>query len=126
VLTLSRQCIFEGNLPDYIYQISFIYFNVIKNTVHIYQNCFSQAMMSACVKWAKEHVDNFNVILARQLSSEDRESGLWEKCMEQAHAHASMLSEVGIDFRDLIGKGADGNGGNGTEGVGPVGLGVSS
>ena len=84
-------------------------------------------MMSACVKWAKEHVDNFNMILARQLSSEDRESNVWEECMEQAHAHASMLSEVGVDFRDLIGKGAeDWNRGNGTEGVDPVGLGVSS
>ncbi len=99
-----RQCIFEGNLPDYIYQISFIYFTIIKNTVHIYQSCFPQVMMSACVKWAKEHVDNFNVILSRQLSSVDPGSNLHNECMEEAHAHASMLSEVGVDFKDLVEK----------------------
>ncbi|KAF2708895.1 hypothetical protein K504DRAFT_433537 [Pleomassaria siparia CBS 279.74] len=100
----SRQCIFEGNLPDYIFQISFIYFTIIKNTVDIYQKCFPQVLMSACVKWAKEHVDAFNVILARQLSSVDQRSPLWTECMDQAHDHAAMLRDVGFDFTDLIGK----------------------
>jgi hypothetical protein len=106
-LTLDRQCIFEGNLPDYIFQISFIYFTIIKNTVDIYQKCFPQVLMSACVKWAKEHVDDFNVILARQLSSVDQSSSLWMECMDQAHDHAAMLRDVGFDFTELIGKGID-------------------
>jgi hypothetical protein len=63
--------------------------------------------MSACVKWAKEHVDDFNVILARQLSSVDQNSSLWKECMEQAHDHAAMLRDVGFDFTELIGKGVD-------------------
>ncbi|KAF2188373.1 hypothetical protein K469DRAFT_703883 [Zopfia rhizophila CBS 207.26] len=117
----SRQCIFEGNLTDYIYQISFIYFTIIKNTVAIYQSCFPQVLMSACVKWAKEHVDAFNVIVARQLSSVDQESPLWKECMDQAHAHAAMLVEVGLDFKELIGKGGEED----VDGK-PIGLGVSS
>lgn len=63
--------------------------------------------MSACVKWAKEHVDAFNVILARQLSSVDRSSPLWKECMDQAHDHAAMLRDVGFDFTELIGKGVE-------------------
>lgn len=62
-------------------------------------------MMSACVKWAKEHVDEFNVMLERQLSSVSRDSETWERCMEQARSHAGLLSEAGLDFRGLIGTG---------------------
>ncbi|KAK1914567.1 hypothetical protein P3342_010556 [Pyrenophora teres f. teres] len=69
IKTRSRQCIFEGNLPDYIFQISYIYFTIIKNTVDMFQKCFPQQLMSACVKWAKENIDQFNVLLKRQLSS---------------------------------------------------------
>lgn len=61
-------------------------------------------MLSACVKWAKGHVDDFNALLQRQLSSVDSDSGTYKDCMEQAHEHAAMLSEVGLDFKDLVGN----------------------
>jgi exocyst complex component 8 len=112
-------------LPDYIFQISFIYFTIIKNTVSIYQSCFPPVMMSACVKWAKEHVDNFNRILSRQLTSLDAESNVWRECMDQAHTHAALLAEVGLDFKDLIGKAVESEAGENPEALRPVGLGVS-
>ena len=60
--------------------------------------------MSACVKWAKEQVDAFNSLLARQLSSTDRGGPVWSECMSQAQEHAKMLAEVGLDFKSLIGR----------------------
>jgi hypothetical protein len=63
--------------------------------------------MSACVKWAKEHVDLFNVLLVRQLSSVEEGGGVWEECMTQARQHASMLREVGLDFEGLVGEKAE-------------------
>jgi len=60
--------------------------------------------MSACVKWAKEQVDAFNIILLRQLSSTERNGEIWTECMNQAKEHAKMLSEVGLDFKSLIGQ----------------------
>lgn len=60
-------------------------------------------MMSACVKWAKEHVDAFNEILDRQLSSVPKESETWKQCMERAHTHAKLLTDAGLDFKGLIG-----------------------
>jgi len=60
--------------------------------------------MSACVKWAKEEVDAFNVLLARQLSSVEEGSEVWTLCMSRAKEHAKMLSEVGMDFRNLVGQ----------------------
>ena len=80
--------------------------------------------MSACVKWAKEQVDNFNIILERQLSSTERGGPVWTECMEQAKEHAKMLTEVGLDFKGLIGRettSVQGQSGNGSE---PVGLGL--
>lgn len=78
-------------------------------------------MMSACVKWAKEEVEAFNVILARQLSSTERETEAWTKCMERAKEHSQMLSEVGLDFRYLVGQEPVPTGVE----AGPVGLGIS-
>ncbi|KAH7116074.1 Cullin repeat-like-containing domain protein [Dendryphion nanum] len=114
----TRQCVFEGNLPDYIFQISFIYFTIIKNTVDIYQKCFPPQLMSACVKWAKEHVDAFNVLLARQLSSVDRASIVWSDCMKLVYDHVAMLAEVGLDFKELVGNNMEEEDGP------PIGLGV--
>lgn len=62
-------------------------------------------LTSACVKWAKEHIDDFNAILYRQLSSVQRGTSVWTKCMDIVDEHAAMLTEVGVDFRDFIGKG---------------------
>ncbi|KND93147.1 Exocyst complex component EXO84 [Tolypocladium ophioglossoides CBS 100239] len=100
----ARQCIFQGDLHLYIWQLSFVYFTIIHNTVQCFQGCFPPPMMSACVKWAKEAVEAFNVILARQLSSTERGGQVWTQCMERAKEHAQKLSEVGLDFKNLVGR----------------------
>ncbi|KAF1838102.1 hypothetical protein BDW02DRAFT_627436 [Decorospora gaudefroyi] len=123
IKTRSRQCIFEGNLPDYLFQISYIYFTIIKNTVDMFQKCFPQQLMSACVKWTKEHIDQFNVLLRRQLSSVEEGGNVWNECLRMAHEHARILRDVGLDFTELVGSGIrDGDGAQDA----PVGLGVTS
>ncbi|CAN9218778.1 unnamed protein product [Alternaria alternata] len=124
IKTRTRQCIFEGNLPDYIFQTSYIYFTIIKNTVDMFQKCFPQQLMSACVKWAKEHIDQFNILLKRQLSSVDEGGNVWNECLRLAHEHAEMLREVGLDFTELVGNGIGGQ--DDEEAHAPVGLGVSA
>jgi hypothetical protein len=114
-----RQCIFEGDIRQYIWAVSFVYFTIIRNTVSTFQVCFPPILMSACVKWAKEQVDAFNTILLRQLSGTERDGAVWTACMEQAKEHAKMLSEVGLDFKGLIGR--ESLSGSGQDG--PVGLG---
>ncbi|KAE8131014.1 Cullin repeat-like-containing domain protein [Aspergillus pseudotamarii] len=102
-----RACVFEGDLPLYIFQISYVYFTLIKNTVSIYQQCFPAIMTSACIKWAKHHLDGFNALLTRQLSSVQRGTSVWKKCIGIVHEHADLLTEVGIDFTDLVAKGLE-------------------
>lgn len=79
--------------------------------------------MSACVKWAKEEVDAFNGILARQLSSTEEGDEVWVQCMDRAKEHSDMLSEVGLDFRNLVGQNVKTGAESGSNG--PVGLGLS-
>lgn len=79
-------------------------------------------MMSACVKWAKEEVEAFNAILARQLSSTDPGGAVWKKCMETVREHAKMMSEVGLDFKSLVGRDLQNGMVNSSS---PVGLGLS-
>ncbi|KAE8393337.1 Cullin repeat-like-containing domain protein [Aspergillus alliaceus] len=102
-----RACVFEGDLPLYIFQISYVYFTLIKNTVSIYQQCFPPIMASACIKWAKYHLDGFNALLTRQLSSVRRGTSVWQKCIDIVHEHADLLTEVGINFTDLVAKGLE-------------------
>ena len=101
----ARQCVFEGDLHKYIFQISYVYFTIIKNTVNIYQACFPPLMMSACIKWAKEHLEQLNITLVRQLSSVERGGAVWDECLELIWEHEALLKGVGLDFHEVIGKG---------------------
>ena len=104
----ARQCVFEGDLHRYIFQISYVYFAIVKNTVVIYQACFAPLMMSACIKWATEHLETFNALLIRQLSSVERGGKVWRDCMDVVWGHErEMLGEVGLDFREVVGRGLD-------------------
>ena len=100
----SRQCVFEGDLHNYIFQISYVYFTLVKNTASIYQACFPALMMSACVKWAKEHLETYNALLVRQLSSVEKDGMAWRECMDVVWQMEGMLGEVGLDFRELVGR----------------------
>lgn len=123
-LTSPRQCTFEGSHPTYLFQISYIYFLLIKNTVATFQTCFPQPLMSACVNWAKGHVERFNDILERQLSSVEKGGDVWNECLGIVREHAGMLGDVGLDFSDVVGRQAEGSVVGGREAVG-LGLGVS-
>lgn len=103
----NRACVFEGDLPLYIFQISYVYFSLIKNTIAIYQQCFPGVMSSSCIRWAKHHLDGFNGLLGRQLSSVQRGTTVWQKCLDIVHEHAALLTAVGVDFTDLVARGLE-------------------
>lgn len=64
-------------------------------------------MSSACIRWAKHHLDDFNALLTRQLSSVERNTSTWQECMNIVHEYANLLTQVGVDFTDLVAKGLD-------------------
>ncbi|KEF54082.1 uncharacterized protein A1O9_09877 [Exophiala aquamarina CBS 119918] len=104
----ARQCVFEGDLHRYVFSISYVYFTVVKNTVLIYQASFAPGTISACIKWANDHLETFNTLLARQLGAIEKEGKLWRECMDVVWGHErEMLGDVGLDFREAIGRGLE-------------------
>jgi len=102
----QRQCVFDGDLHKYIFSISYVYFTIIKNTVLIFQASFPPSTMSACITWANEHLEVFNALLVRQLSAIEQGGKVWTDCMDVVWSHErEMLGEVGLDFREVIGRG---------------------
>ncbi|KAI5301393.1 exocyst complex component exo84 [Ascosphaera pollenicola] len=97
-----RQCVFEGDLKLYIFQISFVYFTLIKNTIATYQQCFPPPSTSAVIKWAKDRVDEFNTILSRQLSSLEKDGVVWNACVDIVMEQCAILNRVGVDFTELV------------------------
>lgn len=73
-------------------------------------------MSSSCIRWAKHHLDGFNSLLTRQLSSVQRGTTVWQKCLDIVHEHANMLTEVGVDFTDLVARGLEEQGDPGLTG----------
>lgn len=64
-------------------------------------------MTSSCIRWARQHLDGFNSLLSRQLSSVQRGTSVWQKCLTIVHEHADLLNEVGVDFTDLVARGLE-------------------
>ncbi|KAK5321616.1 exocyst complex component exo84 [Exophiala xenobiotica] len=104
----QRQCVFDGDLHKYIFSISYVYFTMIKNTVLIFQASFPTSTMSTCITWANGHLEVFNALLVRQLSAVETGGKVWRDCMDVVWAHErEMLAEVGLDFREVIGRGLE-------------------
>ncbi|KAI9745694.1 MAG: exocyst complex component exo84 [Claussenomyces sp. TS43310] len=98
------QCVFHGDFHRYIWEVSFVYFMLIKKTVSVFEVCFPQEMMSACVSWALEQVQILNIFLKDQLSSVEHGGAIWTDCMNQAKEHAKLLADVHMDLQDLVGQ----------------------
>ncbi|EPS40208.1 hypothetical protein H072_6013 [Dactylellina haptotyla CBS 200.50] len=98
----TRQVRFEGDIPSYISQVALVQFTLIRNTVEIYNACFEYRLSSPLVKWAKEHVEGYSDLLTRQLSSVSRDDDVFEQCIQYTLLHSTLLTDVGLDFRDLL------------------------
>lgn len=81
-----------------------MYFTLIKNTVVAFKGCFPAVMMSACVQWARERIEELNGVLLGQLGEKKDGERRWVETMNQAREHARILGEVGLDFGHLIGR----------------------
>jgi exocyst complex component 8 len=106
----TRSLPFTGALPPYLQALSFITFTLLLHTFRTFSSSFPAASGSAGVKWAKERVDEFNDLLARQLSSVGQGTELWDECLQTVRQQAECLAEVGVDFTGLVGRGLEGGG----------------
>ena len=99
------QCADTGDLASYLFQLAWITFTLLKNTIGVYQGAFSQPMGSAVVKWAKEHTEAFSRVLERHVSRLERGSEERTRVLEGVRGASGQLREVGVDFGTLVERG---------------------
>ncbi|CAJ0746793.1 1694_t:CDS:2, partial [Entrophospora sp. SA101] len=59
---------FEGDIPQYINELSLVYFTLIKNTCDWYNAAFrDMRMASGLVKWVNEEFEHYSSMFKRQL-----------------------------------------------------------
>jgi hypothetical protein len=101
-------CTNTGNLAQHLYELSYVTFTLIKNTLSTYQGCFSPVLSSLAVRWAKEHVEVLNGVMKLQLGSSDISQEERKECVERARECAEALREVGVSFGGIVGRGVEG------------------
>jgi exocyst complex component 8 len=106
--TRAAQTTFTGPLPIYVFQLTHVYFMLIKNTITTYQACFPPAQMSSVVKWSKEQLEQFNMAFVRQIGNVEVGGETWSECLAIVREGLASLKEVGVDFGGLVGKGVEG------------------
>jgi len=135
----TRQLPFTGALPPYLHALAYTTFTLLLHTFKIFGASFPTSSGSSVVRWGKERVDEFNGMLGRQLSSVEEGSALWEECISVVKQRAGVLSEVGVEFRGLVGRdlgksqgsettvrSGQANGGRMDTGEAGIGLGVAT
>jgi hypothetical protein len=98
----TRQLPFTGAMEPYIHALAYTTFTLILHTFRTFNQSFLTTSASAVVRWAKERVDEFNAVIERQLSSVARDSDVWNASLRVVREQAATLSEVGVDFKDLV------------------------
>ncbi|RHZ84480.1 hypothetical protein Glove_81g62 [Diversispora epigaea] len=100
----TKQLKFEGDIPQYINELSLVYFTLIKNTCDWYNAAFrDMRMASGLVKWAQEEMQHYSNMFRRQVYSlHVRDEKIVEKCLGYSREHCLMLREVGLDFKFLL------------------------
>jgi hypothetical protein len=124
----TRKLPFTGPLPPYLHALAYTTFTLLLHTFRTFSVSFPPASGSAVVKWAKERVDEFNLVLERQLSSVEQGSALWRECVDVVKGQSGVLGEVGVDFRGVVARSLAGDLGvrdGASWGEEGVGLGVS-
>ncbi|RIA91484.1 Cullin repeat-like-containing domain protein [Glomus cerebriforme] len=97
----TKQLKFEGDIPQYINELSLVYFTLIKNTCDWYNSAFRDTRMaSGLVKWVQEEMGHYASMFKRQVYSlHNRDDSTVQECLRYAREHCLMLREVGLDLK---------------------------
>lgn len=74
----------------------------------MFQRCFPITITSACIKWARDQIIDFNTHLAVQMADVNPGTPLWNECIAIVQDFTDTLAEEGVDFRDLAAEGLRG------------------
>lgn len=103
-LTNPVRVMYLGNIQEFMFQLSFLYFSPIKQTISVYVEAFPQQMTSASIAWAEARIREFNKRQALHLGVDFVTEEQRTQCREQSLAHAQVLKEVQVDYDWLVNR----------------------
>ncbi|VEU22599.1 DEKNAAC103341 [Brettanomyces naardenensis] len=94
---------FEGDLRNYMLQVSILYFSFISQIYTLYEQCFPVTKdKTFIIEWANERVSNYNNIFHRQLIDYDTGSQMYESCTKIARSQSERLKRMGMNVDYLF------------------------
>lgn len=95
---------FQGDIVGYITQVAIIHFRMIRSTIEIFSACYRDApeTSSSLVEWAKNEVDSYILLFARQLFNIKPESDTYQACASITKQESEQLKEVGLDLSFML------------------------
>ncbi|KAJ3221573.1 exocyst complex component exo84 [Clydaea vesicula] len=100
-----RQLKFDGNIANYICDLSEVVFRVIKNTSDWYGGSFQETFMaSGFMKWVRLEIESYGSIFRKQVFESKQNFRVISKCIEFTMHHCKQLKEVGLDLSFVLDK----------------------
>jgi hypothetical protein len=94
---------FDGDTVQYINDLAFIVFTLIKNTCEWYRNWFRDPVMSSgFIKWVKAELERYAAIFRCQVFHESQRFDVIRDCLTLTSDHCQMLVEVGLEVGFLF------------------------
>lgn len=93
-----KQLIFEGDTTQYINELSFIVFNLIKHSCSWYKASFKDPRMcSGFIRWVKQELEFYSSIFRCQVFHDGQRFDVIADCLASTTEHCRMLSDVGLN-----------------------------
>lgn len=95
---------FQGDIVGYISQVAIIHFRMIRSTIEIFAASYKDSpnTSSSLVEWAKNEIDSYILLFARQLFSVDPASDTYKECAEITRNESEQLKDVGLDLSFML------------------------
>lgn len=100
-----KQLAFEGDTMQYINELSFIVFTLLKHSCAWFVASFKEPRMSSgFIKWLKGELENYATIFRCQVFHDGQQFATIADCMASTVYHCQTLADVGLDVGFLFGQ----------------------
>ncbi|CAN6634519.1 exocyst complex component Exo84p [Trichomonascus vanleenenianus] len=94
---------FQGDIVGYVTQVAIIHFRLIRATVEMFNRFFNASRSSSSlVEWAKNEVEEYILLYARQLYNIDPQDDVSKTCARVTKRESDQLKEVGLDLSFML------------------------
>ncbi|TPX74556.1 hypothetical protein CcCBS67573_g04173 [Chytriomyces confervae] len=94
---------FDGNVADYVNNLSMVVFRLIRSTCDWYNISFKEtSMASGFLKWVRREIEHFGDIVRRQVFESQKQFAVMADCLDHTLHHCEMLRDIGLDLTFVL------------------------